>query len=382
MSTENDSVPWCDTGKPDPHLLASYFALHAVWFVNIVLVCIGAYNLIKMERHQDKDLSNKHKHKRLSSIFNILYIIISLLFIISPPGFAFSLQAGWECWYNQFLPWEGTAMVGLTPYMVGLTAIYLFFLLRMKIIFDGIAIQLHKLFWIIFLISFILQLILSILTTFYFLSGWDDYNRTWALRYLFTYHIIYLITSTLMLIIFIKKILLSISTIKQSKNNSFLNSKKLENEMFSVIIRYMVCAVIAMMSTNFVDIIAMFRGEVPGIHDNLVIRALHVLCISIDETVNLICLYLQFSFGSNLYNKCCHGIDSCFRSCCPKILHVNTDNNKHIQNGNMKDIITKNHLELEIESNVKKKMSKKNDKELSTPTGNTTTGQVTYLEDI
>lgn len=89
-------APWCQKGDYiDPSLRISYWVLIIFWICNILLGGYGTYKLF---------WDNKSKRK----LFKVLYVLISICFCISPPGFAFGLQSGWECWYgDNFHLWEG-----------------------------------------------------------------------------------------------------------------------------------------------------------------------------------------------------------------------------------------------------------------------------------
>ena len=86
--------PWCESGPINSTLYGVYWFVHFCWLCNIMLTFLGSYKLFK----------NKQMNQ---PIFKINYFCIGICFIISPPGFAFGFQAGWECWYNSFRPWEG-----------------------------------------------------------------------------------------------------------------------------------------------------------------------------------------------------------------------------------------------------------------------------------
>ena len=102
-----------------------------------------------------------------------------------------------------------------------------------------------------------------------------------------------------------------------------MKQNNVEHEMLSLVIRYMVCAIFAMLSTDLVAIIGIIRGTDPN---NLIWRGIHIWFHIADETINLFCLYLQFPFGWRAYKKCCGGIDRCFKSCLVKCLGLNVRN--------------------------------------------------------
>ena len=73
-------LPWCQTSEPHRVLVACYWLIHCIWMVNISLGVYGTYRIVKM-----KDKMN---------MFGIFYFVLSFLWIISPPGFAFGFQSG------------------------------------------------------------------------------------------------------------------------------------------------------------------------------------------------------------------------------------------------------------------------------------------------
>ena len=91
-------APWCaDPNEPkDPVLVASYWLIHFQWICNIIIGSFGCYQL-------------SFNDTKTAPVFKILFFIISFCFIVSPPGYSFGIQAGWECWYG-FVGWEGINM--------------------------------------------------------------------------------------------------------------------------------------------------------------------------------------------------------------------------------------------------------------------------------
>ena len=79
LPTQQD-VPWCQTSEPEPVLVTCYWFIHCIWVINIALGTYGIYKICQM------------RHK--INIFSILYIILSFLWFISPPGVAFGFQSG------------------------------------------------------------------------------------------------------------------------------------------------------------------------------------------------------------------------------------------------------------------------------------------------
>jgi len=322
--------PWCETGPRDPSLVAVYWSLHCLWLINIFLGSYGCYRLFT---------NNTMK----GNVFKILYLCIAICFFLGAPGFAFGIQAGWECWYNNFRPWEGTYMVGLNGYSYGLALLNLFFMLRLQKVF-GSKLSLHIVIKVIFGIGLLIQLICPIIFTRYFLGGWDAYNRTLALRFFNIFTWTNIVSSLLVLIVFIRQIL-KLSTVHHEPSRTSvtisgsavvdieqeMKSNTVEQELLKLITRYMVCASFALLSTLVVVIIGIVRSEVPSLHDDLTIRGIHIFFHILDTTVNLICLCLQFPFGKGWYGKCCKHVDLCASNCFIKSMNLkvkSTANNK------------------------------------------------------
>ena len=225
-------------------------------------------------------------------------------------------------------------MVGVGGYLYGLAFLYLFFMLRLKFVFDGTKLKLGKFILFILYLGLLTQFFLPIPIIFYFLAGWDDYNRTWALTYFNTFTAVNITSTCLVLAVFIRQILVlsrsdyEINNINNQNNNN--NQKRndsannvvggmqkatVKRDLMRLIIRYLVCAVFAMLSTLAVVIVGIIRTDVPSLHDNLEMRGIHIGFHILDETINLICLCLQFPFGQWLYSKCCRNCDLCATQC-------------------------------------------------------------------
>ena len=113
-----------------------------------------------------------------------------------------------------------------------------------------------------------------------------------------------------------------------------MHSTSIEHDMLRLAIRYMILAVFAMMSTNLTSMYGFLRAEIPSIRDDPHVLNTHLVINMFDCLVNLICLYLQFSFGKSSYQKYCHFIDICFQSCFIKLLRLNVRNKPNKNNKN------------------------------------------------
>ena len=228
-------------------------------------------------------------------------------------------------------------MVGVAGYLYGLAALYLFFVLRLKKVFDSTGLGINNFINVLLLIGLTMQLVTPILSIWKFLSGWNDIDRTWALFWFNAFVYTNIGSNLFVLILFTKKILQlsqsNISTVNTKETvkddvEKEIQKKTIEKEMLSLAIRYMVCAIFAMLSSNVVVIIGLIRGNVPGLHSDLVWREGHNWFHMADTTINIICLYLQFPFGKKIYNKLCHCTHSCLQSCFVKCLGLKVDSKK------------------------------------------------------
>ena len=233
-------------------------------------------------------------------------------------------------------------MVGVTNYLYGLTVLYFFFLFRLKKVFDSTGLALNRIIMIILLLSGIAQAILPALVTYYFILGWNDFARTWAVRLFNAHSIINISSLIIILVLFIKKILflsdiqkngpqkqvsVTVSDPENGGNDQKVDTveihkRMVEQEILSLAIRYMVCAFIAMLSSAAVAFVGVLRSEIPGLHDDLAWRGVHITSYGLDEMINLICLYLQFPFGKKIYGKCCYRFDRCVQSLFVKALNI------------------------------------------------------------
>eukprot|EP01084_Bolivina_argentea_P066829 121855_1 len=337
------NLPWCETVDPDPVLVFQYWAVLTVWIINMLLSGWSAYHLFARNENSTKP------------VFKILFAIIAALFITAAAGFAFATQAGWDCWYD-FTGWEATIMIGLVSYQYGLAVLCFFFILRLKTISAAGAVekfQLHKFTMWILTIGIVVQIICPIMSCYYFMKAWDPIVRQNALRWVHGHTYTNVIVNSFILILFIKRILLltESQTIVSPNNESSVASdttgsvnidvekvmqkKTIEHQMLSLAIRYMVCAVFAMLSSVIVVIWGIIRSEATEFHNDpkyvLRMRGIHSFLTPFDGTINLICLILQFPFGKGMYFKCCQRVDKCFQKCFVKCLHLDIKGKSEMQ---------------------------------------------------
>lgn len=231
-------------------------------------------------------------------------------------------------------------MVGLNGYTYGLALLCLFFMLRAQGVFAKTAYRLNRSVQILFMIGLGIQLLTPIGFTYHFLSGWDEYNRTWALRYFNLFTWTNICSSIGVLIVFVRRIL-SLSkiddkhvydanvetNIQHEIQKVTSKTQNIEKDLLTVVIRYLICASTALLSTLVVVMFGIIRSEVSSFHSQLILRGLHLGFHILDCTINLICLSLQFPFGKSVYRACCSRIDVFVSNCFLKALKLQINAN-------------------------------------------------------
>ena len=323
MSTTTEATsgisftPWCNPYKDDV-MFTVYCGIIIVWIANLLLGFLGIYNLLR------------DKQSHIS--FKICYTLINLAFMISPPLYIFAIQSGWECWYDNFLSWQSLYVAPLDFYLYGLAILYLFFILRLYYSFKGTALRLNKSVFLIMIFGLFVQLSTPPILSYYFLCcGWDPVARYHALSWFNGNTYTNIICSALVMFIFVRKILqtsIAVTTVKagidvtEQDIEAAMKQKQIDQEMLSLIIKYMILASIALMSTNLVSIYGLIKSAIPEWRVSLEMRGIHLFLQTLDQMINLICLYLQFPFGKKVYIKLFGGIQSCLQSCFIKCLNL------------------------------------------------------------
>ena len=303
---------WCNPNKDDI-MVAVYYGILVCCVANLALSILGIY---KMLRDKQTHIS-----------FKISYIIINVSFVVSPPLYAFGIQSGWECWYDNFVRWNAQYVAALVFYLFGLSVLYLFWVLRIHHAFKGSALHVGKPAIIVMIAGFIMQLVTQPIISWYFIGfGWDPVARKKALDWFNVNTYTSIISSAIVLAVFIKKILqasVAVSSLKDlDRTDQEIKHKQIDQAMLSLIIRYSLLASIALMSTNAVSLYGIVKAQIPAWRMSLQMRGIHLFSQTFDQMINLICLYLQFPFGKTIYGKLCGGMQSCAQSCFIKCLRL------------------------------------------------------------
>lgn len=292
-------APWCH--EPNIHDRIAYIGLHLFGIFNIIIAIMAIRATCQPQ--------NKTK-----KIFKYMYIMINILFVIPPYAFTIFIQCTWECWFD-FFYFSLMAQIATCAYRYGSAFLCLFFLLRLKFVFDRIpTLRLNKYIYYVLLFGMVIQFTTPPLCTYYFLSGWDK-NSVWALRFVAAFNYTNVIESVIIFIIFIKKIMSQ--SVKEyehentSKTDNVTEKTMFDEEMLAFSIRVIICYLFAIISSNGNCLIYMLRASITKWALSFDVVVYHCLYIGFDTTTNMICLYLQMSFGKNLYEKCCMNIHGC-----------------------------------------------------------------------
>jgi hypothetical protein len=189
--------------------------------------------------------------------------------------------------------WIKIAVAGVFFNQFGLSLMYLLYVFRLSYPFKGSILETSKLLWITFFIGFLLILVSGMTCVFVLvvlpIGEWEEYS----LRARFAYQIINLLFTIILLSVFVKKML-------------SLHDVDLLNQAIKVII----CAAIGLLSSQLLDnVISNVRsfGE-----DSEILWMMHGMLFMLDQLINLICIYLQFPFGSKAFEKICGKLQKSF----------------------------------------------------------------------
>eukprot|EP01083_Nonionella_stella_P043214 116593_1 len=85
-------------------------SLLVLWLVNTLVGSYGIYHLFGTDNVTPLSLKR-------------IYCVIVFFFFVNPPGSAFGIQSGWQCWFggdaSAFTPWEAIFLIGSNGYFYG-----------------------------------------------------------------------------------------------------------------------------------------------------------------------------------------------------------------------------------------------------------------------
>eukprot|EP01083_Nonionella_stella_P148504 470183_1 len=285
-----------------------WFALLLLCLFNIIFGSCGIHKVIQ-------------SHKKKECTDNILYILVTILFIMSPIGFFFLVASMTFCWLNNI----GVLVlktVSAFTYLQGVSLLYLLYYFRLKKMFKSTEFSLA--FWpgIICLFGYFLQCILIVGVSYYALVN-EVINSLNAYIY---FGIINFAFNAFLLFIFIRKVYkIAQITVLSIESNRYSSSKIQMQRLLTPTIRIIICAFIAMMSSSLLGVKSFIRTKHVDTH---LLWISHISLALFDMSINIVCLYLQYSFGDRIYEGCCRRIHICVNGIF--VRKVNRENNTQI----------------------------------------------------
>eukprot|EP01084_Bolivina_argentea_P303882 524749_1 len=282
IAEENGWIPHCHT-SPAVYSIIFYFCLVAFAIFNMIL---SIYNIHKLRGEKSKFITIK-----------ILFFLINIFFGFGGIAYTIHLTFGFMCISSQPNAWDSMGLTGLNFYFYGLALLYLLYLLRLWMVCNGTTLlTLSPIIIIICAIPFILQISTTPLITYYFIMlEWEQ-----AIMFMSIFTFLNAIFSLYLLGIFWSKLFKLGQAVPTQQTIDIMT-------VLSPAIRYACCAFTSIISSQIVNFVSIYRAY---INDNEFWWSIHLTLIVMDESINLICLFWQFSFGKKYYFKCL----SCFHS--------------------------------------------------------------------
>ena len=195
--------------------------------------------------------------------------------------------------------------------------------------FKGSMFEINKTQKLILMTLYIITTISGIYAIFVFIgeSIYDEMNEIGSFYeeyYIFYYTqfisvIFYVATSLYGMYVFGEKMykitkLRATSLKNLSQNNAQIKLTKKQNELLNTTSKYLSLSALAIFTTFFAVAVIWYAWELYGEYNQFwdeIIRQIVIMVYPIDCTINVICLYLQYSFATRYYNKYC----ACFGKC-------------------------------------------------------------------
>eukprot|EP01083_Nonionella_stella_P092085 257647_1 len=291
---------WCP-----PHVSTSIYVFWIAMLLQTALVILFIIHCIKKLLQSEE----------IQRIFKILCILIYVLFITSCIGIC--IHIGQSVFCSTPNEWLITLYIGGLPYIFGLAVLYLLYLYRIKVTFHQTRFALSKWSFIWFWFGFILQTSFEPMWFFLYLfnliNGLDTNWNLVVLAYIASV-IVNFIFNVLLLVVFMHNVFALIrSTCKIAEQQTSAAVKSDEMRSLHMLlypaIRYMICALLTMVSSNVLTVLAIARSFFTV--DTMTIYAFNLALIILDQLVNLYLLDLQFSFSDERYSKRCGKFHSC-----------------------------------------------------------------------
>eukprot|EP01083_Nonionella_stella_P150391 479026_1 len=326
--------------------------LAALTYANMLL---SAYCIIKT--------SCFRSNNSIPKTFVVLFYCICFFFCSSGTLWSIHIVMSYMC-ASSYAVWMAIGINGDTAYRYGLATLFLLYVARLHQSFRGTRLAVSGVTLAICFVAFIVQLIIPVLTQYFFMLGdWVS-----GLRCVYSQIFINTIFASFLLILFAHKLIElgrktrlpqgvsaehfsspsattevvplqtidianctadtteltctvfsntnSASTVHDTPNNA-IKVVHYQIDALSPAIKYMICATVSIVSSNLISSFIIIRSE--G-YDSERMWITSMLSAVVDEFINLLFLYLQFPMGNTLYWKCC----TKWHVCCMDQLRVKT----------------------------------------------------------
>eukprot|EP01084_Bolivina_argentea_P051242 94261_1 len=304
MGTDSATKQWISQWDcyPEPHFwwMTCYIIAIVCATFNLSMFIVNIYQLISKRKSLDIYLKQK--------TYKLFYFVILIFYTLGPLGMVTSYTVQYKCvisgiagihfWLYGMLFTVGT-MTFATQFL------YLFYVLRIKLLFDKFSSLSFKPFiTLLFIIGFLIQIIFQIISTYYYsyafqLIGTDTpFSVDLALQAGLVALSVYIVCSIALLIIFIRKIYQLINMDPEIYDMD----QQTKQQVIQYAVRYLWLVFITLMTTNLVNFFNLYRERAGHLLSLVMIK--NILVVT-DAANNVFCLYLQFKFADNLYYKLC-----------------------------------------------------------------------------
>eukprot|EP01084_Bolivina_argentea_P034962 64796_1 len=253
--------------------------------------------------------------------------------------------------------WLDLGLIALFFDQIGLALLYLVFVVRLYRLFRGTPLQylaMSQYSFISFIIGFLMQCSFASMVMFYFYV-FPPQKWYYALNMIVAFGATNSFFSIILLSVFFRKVL---------KFNNKINSSSDDATLLKAAIRLIICASLGLLSTTVTSVFSFVRA----VKDGEILWMTHVMVLSMDCSINLISLYLQFPFGIKTFYNVCGTIATKWQ----EFVHVSkTKNDCSNQSEKNIELATnsKTKTEIILDSEIEPKMveNKNEEEETKTP---------------
>eukprot|EP01084_Bolivina_argentea_P220297 373377_1 len=186
-------------------------------------------------------------------------------------------------------------VIGCTCYTSGLAILYLLYLLRLRYIFKfsthGITPSLFSL----YLMGFVVQMCTIFAMTYIRVAYVDWIGVRIFTIVLFSLHVL---CNVLLLCTFVHKF-------RILAHDAMTSGQRTKDTLYLILhptIRYVICVFMSMICSNITAVLYVYRTHV---HDSPIALVFHSIFITLDGSICLISLYLQYPFANARYERLC-----------------------------------------------------------------------------